>query len=146
MLALVCLGLGSVFILYSELQIILRYVGAAYLLYLAYKITLSRGVGNMAKQQPLSFFQAALFQYVNPKAWLMAITLASSFAIDSGYLLLNVVIIVFAHGLVSWPCVTCWLCFGSFIRRFLNTPSKLKIFNIIMAILLALTCWIILTG
>jgi len=60
MLALVCLGLGSVFILYPELQVALRYVGAAYLLYLAYRITLSSGVANMTKQQPLSFFEAAL--------------------------------------------------------------------------------------
>ena len=146
MLSLVCLGLGSVFKIYPQIQDVLRYVGSAYLLYLAYRIARAGAVNNKETEKPFSFFEAAMFQYVNPKAWMMAGTIASTFIVGNGNIYLDAAFAVGAHGLVSFPCVISWVLFGSLIGKFLNNPQLRKIFNFSMAGLLVLTTWFIFAG
>ena len=146
MLGLVCLGLGSVFKLYPIIQDVLRYVGSAYLLYLAYRIAMSGAVHAQSAAKPFSFFTAAMFQYVNPKAWMMAGTIASAFVVDGGNIYFNAAIAVGVHGLISFPCVISWVLFGTLIGRYLNKPVARKIFNFFMAGLLVLTTWFIIAG
>ncbi len=130
-------GLGSVFKAWPVLYTILRYVGAAYLLYLAWKIATSGPASDNVDSQgkPLSFISAALFQWVNPKAWIMAIGAISTYTPMQGYFY-NVVVISAVFALINLPSVGVWAGFGSLLRNVLRDPLGLRIFNGVMAALL----------
>ncbi|PBP92079.1 LysE family translocator [Pseudomonas congelans] len=130
-------GLGSVFKAWPVLYTILRYVGAAYLLYLAWKIATSGPASDNVDSQgkPLSFMSAALFQWVNPKAWIMAIGAISTYTPMQGYFY-NVVVISAVFALINLPSVGVWAGFGSLLRNVLRDPLGLRIFNGVMAALL----------
>ncbi|KFE49320.1 LysE family translocator [Pseudomonas congelans] len=130
-------GLGSVFKAWPVLYTILRYVGAAYLLYLAWKIATSGPASDNVDSQgkPLSFMSAALFQLVNPKAWIMAIGAISTYTPMQGYFY-NVVVISAVFALINLPSVGVWAGFGSLLRNVLRDPLGLRIFNGVMAALL----------
>ncbi|KPB27671.1 MULTISPECIES: LysE family translocator [Pseudomonas] len=130
-------GLGSVFKAWPVLYTILRYVGAAYLLYLAWKIATSGPASDNVDSQgkPLSFMSAALFQWVNPKAWIMAIGAISTYTPMQGYFY-NVLVISAVFALINLPSVGVWAGFGSLLRNVLRDPLGLRIFNGVMAALL----------
>ncbi|KPW92025.1 MULTISPECIES: LysE family translocator [Pseudomonas syringae group] len=130
-------GLGSVFKAWPLLYTILRYVGAAYLLYLAWKIATSGPASDNVDSQgkPLSFMSAALFQWVNPKAWIMAIGAISTYTPMQGYFY-NVLVISAVFALINLPSVGIWAGFGSLLRNVLRDPLGLRIFNGVMAVLL----------
>jgi len=88
----------------------------------------------------MTFLEAALFQWVNPKAWVMAMVAMSAYTLEGDYTT-NVGIVVFAFCLVNFPSVSIWAGFGTFMRRFLQDPAKLKIFNIMMALTLVISLW-----
>jgi threonine/homoserine/homoserine lactone efflux protein len=127
-----CLGLGALFVACPPAQAGLRIVGALYLAWLAWRLCGTR-LGETAVRQPLSFTEGALFQFVNPKGWLKAVTLGSAFlppGLDAGVaaLLVSVVGVV-----VGFPCISLWALFGVAIRRFLHDPAHLRAFNLAMA-------------
>ncbi|RMV42625.1 Amino acid transporter LysE [Pseudomonas syringae pv. helianthi] len=130
-------GLGSVFKAWPVLYTILRYVGAAYLLYLAWKIATSKPASDEVDSQgkPLGFMSAALFQWVNPKAWIMAIGAISTYTPMQGYFY-NVVVISAVFALINLPSVGVWAGFGSLLRNVLREPLGLRLFNGVMALLL----------
>ncbi|RMO02235.1 Amino acid transporter LysE [Pseudomonas cannabina] len=130
-------GLGSVFRAWPVLYTLLRYVGAAYLLYLAWKIATSGPAAENveSKGEPFSFMNAALFQWVNPKAWIMAIGAISTYTPMQGYFY-NVVVISAVFALINLPSVGIWAGFGSLLRNVLRDPLGLRIFNGVMAALL----------
>ncbi|CAM3383032.1 lysine transporter LysE [Pseudomonas floridensis] len=130
-------GLGSVFKAWPLLYTLLRYLGAAYLLYLAWKIATSGPASDSTERrgEPLSFMSAALFQWVNPKAWIMAIGAISTYTPMQGYFT-NVVIISAVFALINLPSVGIWAGFGSLLRNVLRDPLGLRIFNGVMAALL----------
>lgn len=130
-------GLGSAFKAWPLLYTILRYVGAAYLLYLAWKIATSgpASESDQARGEPLGFFGAALFQWVNPKAWIMAIGAISTYTPMQGYFT-NVIVISAVFALINLPSVGIWAGFGSLLRNVLQHPLRLRLFNGVMAILL----------
>jgi threonine/homoserine/homoserine lactone efflux protein len=137
-----CVGMGlqTMFTVIPQLETVLRYVGTAYLLWLAWKIANSGpiGDGKSSGAKPMGFWAAAAFQWVNPKAWFMAISAITTYASShSGASTFSqVILVVLIFGTVNFPLVACWGLFGSAMRRFLQDPKKLKIFNITMAILL----------
>ncbi|KPW40026.1 LysE family translocator [Pseudomonas coronafaciens] len=130
-------GLGGVFRAWPMLYTILRYVGAAYLMYLAWKIATSGPASENveSKGKPFSFINAALFQWVNPKAWIMAIGAISTYTPMQGYFY-NVVVISAVFALINLPSVGIWAGFGSLLRNVLRDPLGLRIFNGVMAALL----------
>ncbi|MBI6573721.1 LysE family translocator [Pseudomonas viridiflava] len=130
-------GLGSVFKAWPMLYTLLRYVGAAYLLYLAWKIATSGPASDSSESrgEPMSFMGAALFQWVNPKAWIMAIGAISTYTPMQSYFT-NVVIISGVFALINLPSVGIWAGFGSLLRNVLRDPVGLRIFNGVMAALL----------
>jgi len=130
-------GLGSVFNAWPILYTVLRYAGAAYLLYLAWKIATSGPASDAdsTRSKPLSFMSAALFQWVNPKAWIMAIGAISTYTPMQGYFT-NVVVISAVFALINLPSVGIWAGFGSLLRNVLRDPVGLRIFNGVMAVLL----------
>lgn len=133
-------GLGAVLVAFPQLHLALKIAGGAYLLYLAWKIAMSRTIatGDNGKARPMSFVEAALFQWVNPKAWVMAITAMALYTNPiSPYWSVLWIGLVFA--LTNFPTVSVWAAFGVGLRGFLADPVRLKWFNIGMGVLLAAT-------
>jgi len=135
-------GLGAVLTAFPALHTGLKIAGGAYLLYLAWKIAMSRsmGKGGEVQAQPMTFLEAAAFQWVNPKAWVMAITAMAVYT-NPAAPFLSVLLISFAFALVNLPSVSSWAGFGMALRGFLSDPVRLKWFNIAMGVLLAVTLW-----
>lgn len=133
------LGFGALFKALPSLYDWLRFLGAAYLVYLAWRIAGSSpatgGEGLRSAGQPLGFFGAAAFQWVNPKAWTMAVAAVSIYMPQQGYLMGALVISVL-FALINLPCVGLWAVCGSLIRRWLDDPARQRGFNRTMAVLL----------
>ena len=141
---LVGLGLGEVFKLVPALYTGLKYLGAAYMLYLAWKIANSGPIRERETVgRPMTFLQAALFQWVNPKAWVMAVYAIVTYTAPTQYFL-SVVIVAMVFGIVNIPSVGIWALFGLALKRFLTNPAALRAFNIVMALLLVASIWPIL--
>ena len=137
MLALIGLGFGTLFQLYPILHEAIRIVGIVYLLYLAWKIATTRTVaGESSQSKPINFWQAAAFQWVNPKAWIMGSSALAAYTTLDDNFFIQVVIICLTFLLITIPCAGVWLVFGAGLQRFLKDPGHLRIFNIIMALLL----------
>ncbi|SFW41885.1 MULTISPECIES: LysE family translocator [Pseudomonas] len=131
------LGLGAVFQTYPLLYTALRYIGAAYLLYLAWKIAHSGPVSESqpGNSTPISYWGAAAFQWVNPKAWIMAIGAISTYTPLQGYFF-NVLVIAAVFALINLPSVSLWVVCGSLLRNLLRDRRWLRVFNWGMALLL----------
>jgi threonine/homoserine/homoserine lactone efflux protein len=141
MVLAVGVGIGAVFQALPILQTALRYVGAAYLLYLAWKIASSRPPGSGAGQgRPLTFLQAAAFQWVNVKAWIIALGAVATYTRPEGYFG-NLVIVTVIFAAVGAPCIAAWAGAGSALRGFLSDPVRLRVFNIEMALLLVISLY-----
>jgi threonine/homoserine/homoserine lactone efflux protein len=132
-----CLGLGAIFTAYPDLHAVLRVAGAGYLLFLAWRLAMS-SISDVDAARPLKWAEAALFQAVNPKSWMKAVTLASVFMpaglpVVEGSLLVAVVGVV-----IGFPCISAWALFGVAIRGVLQNRRSRGVFNAIMAGTLAL--------
>lgn len=137
MLALIGLGLGGMFELYPLLHQAIKAVGVIYLLYLAWKIASARSAADAAtRQRPIGFWQAAAFQWVNAKAWIMGSSALAAYTSLDGDFLLQVAIICTSFFVITVPCAGIWLVFGASLQRLLNNPDHLRWFNLAMALLL----------
>ena len=133
MVLIVALGLGDILQKYLWLKSILKIIGSAYMLYLAWHILFALADPKTSQAaKPLNFLQAALFQWANPKAWLMAIGAISVFTIASNYIY-NAFIISGLFFLMCLPCIGVWLVFGASLRKYLKNEKHQRWFNIIMA-------------
>ena len=142
MLLAVGFGLGAVFTAFPALHLVLKVLGSAYLLYLAWRIATTRSLAKEGKAGtiPMTFLEAAAFQWVNPKAWVMALS-AMAIYTNPDRPFLSVWIVAVAFALVNLPSVSSWAGFGTALRGFLSDPVRLKWFNIAMGALLVLTLW-----
>jgi len=133
------LGLAGPFATYPILHTILKWGGGAYLLYLAYRIATSSGVGlKPSGAKPMSFWQAVAFQFVNPKGWAMALGTVATYVPAKAFLTnLAIAIVIFAA--INLPCCLLWTSFGLGLRRFLDRPNILRVFNLAMAGLLVVS-------
>jgi len=136
MIVVIGLGLGKLFELYPVIYAMLRAVGGLYMLWLAWKIANSGPVGEgRSAGKPFSFIQAALFQWVNPKAWFMGVTAIATYTVPGNYVW-SVLLVGFAFGAVNLPSVSTWALFGTALRHVLNDQRVLRVFNVTMAVLL----------
>lgn len=137
-------GLGAVLSAYPTLHTALKIAGGAYLLYLAWRIAMARSMGSVrdgeAEARPMTFLEAAAFQWVNPKAWVMAITAMAVYTSPQAPFL-SVTLVALAFAIVNVPCVSVWAGFGVALRGFLADPVRLKWFNIAMGLLLVASLW-----
>ena len=140
LLMAVGLGLGAMLSAFPALHLALKIAGGAYLLYLAWRVATSRSMssGLAGQGRPMTFLEAVAFQWVNPKAWVMAVT-AMAIYTDPQRPLLTVVLVAAAFAIVNFPSVSVWAAFGVALRGFLADPVRLKWFNIAMGVLLAAT-------
>ena len=139
MVMLVGLGLGKLFDTYPVAQTVLQVLSTGYLLYLAWKIAnAAPPQEGVARGKPFTFFQAAAFQWVNPKAWYMAVYAVTNYTPPGeGYWPVLIVAGVFAA--TNQPSVAIWVAMGTQIKRLLTRPRFLRAFNWTMAGLLILT-------
>ncbi len=147
MAGLVGLGLARVFEIWPVLTLVLRIGSVGFLLWLAWKIASAAPKPDAAPEatgQPLSFLQAAAFQWVNPKAWAMAVTATSAYAADAGLAGVALVVLVFA--VLGTLSAGLWTVLGRGLRRLLATRARLRAFNWTMAALLVATLWPILNA
>jgi threonine/homoserine/homoserine lactone efflux protein len=138
MVMAVGLGLGAVFKALPWAYTVLRYAGAAYLLYLAYRIATSGPVGEGdagSQRQPMSFLGAAAFQWVNPKAWVMAVGAITTYTPADGYIA-NVFVVALLFTVVNLPSVCVWVGCGTALRSLLQERRWVLLFNGLMAALL----------
>lgn len=140
MIGAVGLGLGAVFRAAPVLYDVLRIVGIAYLLLLAWRISRSRGLGGDVdgRAEPLGTVGAAAFQWVNPKAWVTVIALLTAYAPKHHYLL-NVLVVALVFASVALVSVGVWAAFGIALAQRLTRPQHLRFFNVAMAALLVLS-------
>ena len=138
MVLLVGAGLAQLFELLPATYTVLKAACIAYLVYLAWKIATAAQIGDAGKSgQPMTFFQAAAFQWVNPKGWAMALSAISVYAPDQS--LLAVVLVSLVFGAINLPCVSTWTVLGQQLARWLTEPRRLAQFNWAMAGLLLMS-------
>ena len=146
MVVAIGLGLGALFQQVPLLHDTLKVVGAAYLLYLAWRIATAERPGEgRAGGKPLTFLQAAAFQWVNPKAWVMGIGAVSAFSSLELSPLANALMVGAAFFLAAFPSTAIWAGFGTAIGRLLSSRRALKIFNMSLGVLTALSVALIFT-
>tara|TARA_Y100001935_G_scaffold65646_1_gene55223 strand:+ start:199 stop:798 length:600 start_codon:yes stop_codon:yes gene_type:complete len=142
-LVLVCLGLGKIFQIFPELQNILKILCAMYLVYLGYKI-----IGSFSKikddgSRPLKFYEAALFQIVNPKAWTISSMAASGFLPKDGNLFFSIIFISFVALIICPISISPWAAFGSGIKNLVKNNKIKVIIEFFLAFLLLITAILI---
>jgi threonine/homoserine/homoserine lactone efflux protein len=144
MVGAVGVGLGAVFLAYPVLQTVLKYAGAAYLVYLASAIASSDPVKvasaessaeQTAQRGPMTFWGAALFQWINAKGWVMVIGTITAYAAIAGFPW-NIAIQVLFSLVLGTLSSTAWTLFGTSLRPLLKSPRAVRAFNIVMALLL----------
>lgn len=141
MVFLVGIGVVQLFDLLPQSYVVLKWFCVVYLSYLAVKIARSGNAVAKAegKVKPMTFLQAALFQWVNPKAWTMALSAISVYAPERD--LVSVVLVAMIFGAVNLPSITVWVVAGERLQRFLTSAVKLRFFNYFMASLLVLSLY-----
>ncbi|KPQ07632.1 MAG: putative threonine efflux protein [Rhodobacteraceae bacterium HLUCCA12] len=146
MVALVGLGLAGIFTAWPPARPALKIAATAYMLWLAWKIAHAAPpeAAHSASARPLTFVQAAAFQWVNPKAWTMALGAVALYA--PGQELGAVLWVAGVFGLVNLPCVSSWTVLGLALRRVLADPPRRRLFNRGMALLLVASLYPVLTG
>ena len=133
------IGLVNVFKLFPIIQIIIKYLGTLFLIYLAYKIAFSEITNETKKENPVKFIETFLFQYLNPKGVTVAIIVVSTY-VELGENYINhatqIVILAFLFSITS---ITLWTFVGKFLRKFATNDKFIKYFNYAMSVLLLLS-------
>ena len=132
-------GLINIFKLFPLIQIIIKYLGTLFLIYLAYKIAFSKTSDDTTKENPVKFIETFLFQYLNPKGVTVAIIVVSTYVeLGENYLNYATQVIILAF-LFSITSITLWTLIGKFLRKFATNDKFIKYFNYVMSSLLLLS-------
>ncbi|MCI0510774.1 threonine/homoserine/homoserine lactone efflux protein [Chromohalobacter marismortui] len=128
-------GLMALFDAFPLLRNVLEVISIGYLLWLAWKIATAAPLKDTATGgQPMTFWQAAAFQWVNPKAWAMGLSAITLYAPDRS--LLSIALVASAFALVCFPAISIWAWLGTVVRHWLSSARRHRAFNIAMAVLL----------
>ncbi|WP_213958540.1 MULTISPECIES: LysE family translocator [unclassified Variovorax] len=149
MILLMGMGLGAVFERFPVLYTAMRYAGGAYMLYLAWKIFRSRSASDAVQDgapevRPMGFTAAAAFQWVNPKAWVMALGAITTY-LPAGHSLWQLLALTGVMAVINMPSTGSWALFGSSMRRYLQQPAFLRAFNTVAALALVASLYPLLT-
>jgi threonine/homoserine/homoserine lactone efflux protein len=136
MVLVVGFGLGAIFAAYPLAYQVLKYVGAAYLLYLAWRIANATSAHGNARPRPMTFLEGAAFQWVNAKAWVMAIGAVTAYAGITAFPL-NTFLIAAIFTTLGTASSFTWVLFGTGLKQIVTDPRSVRIFNLVMAALLA---------
>jgi threonine/homoserine/homoserine lactone efflux protein len=141
----VCAGLGALFAEWPMLQTVLQWAGAAYLLWLGWKLLGAGEIGEGEAAQPITFLQAAAFQFVNPKAWVMSLSAVALFLPPGMNAIAASTYLIAMMVSINLPCIAAWALFGVSLRRLLTRRPARLAFNIAMAVALVATGVIMVT-
>lgn len=140
---LVGFGLGYFMEKYPIWKLIIKMLGSIYMLFLAVKISqMNENKTNTNIASPMTFSQAALFQWVNPKAWIIAFTISGMFHVYTN-VILNTLLLLIVITVINVPCLGIWLYFGRFIEKIIKNNKQRKILNLFLGFLLALSVLIL---
>jgi len=138
-IGLCCYGLANLFILYPEIQNYMRILCFLYLLYLSSQMIGSFSLSQKETGRPLKFYEASLFQFLNPKAWSIALTVASGFSPAQENITVGIIFVTLTAAIICFPSISLWAIFGNTLRSFVKNTKTKKIIEYILAFLLVLT-------
>ena len=142
-ITLVCFGLGTLFQKYPSIQLYLKWICFFYLLYLGWKIIGSFSSNEKDSGRPLKLYEAALFQFINPKAWVVAVTASTAFfPIEESFFIATSFVAITAP-FVCFPSICMWALFGSSIKKVIKNSKTKKKVEYLLAVLLVVTAIII---
>ena len=138
-ISIICLGLGVIFQNYPLIQVYLKWLCLTYLFYLAWKMIGSIKHHEANSGRPLKFIEASMFQWVNPKAWTIAITVSTAFYPSEENYIISLLFLSSFASLVNLPCISLWALFGASLRKFIDNKIIKKIIKYFFASLLVIT-------
>ena len=138
-IGLTCFGLANLFLVYPQIQFYMKILCFLYLLYLSWKMIGSFSILKKDTGRPLKFYEASLFQFINPKAWSIAVTVASGFFPSEENIFIGVVFVTITAAVICLPTISLWALFGSGLRKFISNKKIKKIAEYLLALLLVLT-------
>ena len=138
-IGLTCFGLANLFLIYPQVQFYMKVLCFLYLLYLGWKMIGSFSSIQKKTGRPLRFYEASLFQFINPKAWSIAVTVASGFFPSEENIFIGIVFVTITAAIINLPTCSLWALFGSGLRKFINNQKTKKIIEYLLAVLLVLT-------
>ena len=143
-IGLTCFGLGKIFLIYPEIQFYMKILCFLYLLYLAWKMI---GSFDMVKKEigrPLRFYEASLFQFINPKAWSIAITVASGFFPTEENIFIGILFVTITAAVICFPSICVWALFGSSLKKYISNYRIKKYTEYSLALMVVSTGFFIL--
>ena len=143
-IGLTCFGLGKIFLIYPEIQFYMKILCFLYLLYLAWKMI---GSFDMVKKEigrPLRFYEASLFQFINPKAWSIAITVASGFFPTEENIFIGILFVTITAAVICFPSICVWALFGSSLKKYISNYRVKKYIEYSLALMVVSTGFFIL--
>ena len=138
-IGLTCFGLANLFLIYPEVQLYMKILCFLYLIYLSWRMIGSFSLKQKKTGRPLRFYEASLFQFINPKAWSIAVTVASGFFPSEENIFIGVLFVTITAAVINLPTCSLWALFGSGLRKFVNNEKTKKIIEYLLALLLVLT-------
>ena len=143
-IGLTCFGLSKIFLIYPEIQFYMKILCFLYLLYLAWKMI---GSFDMVKKEigrPLKFYEASLFQFINPKAWSIAITVASGFFPTEENIFIGILFVTITAAVICFPSICVWALFGSSLKKYISNYRVKKYIEYSLALMVVSTGFFIL--
>ena len=138
-IGLTCFGLANLFILYPQVQFFMKILCFLYLIYLGWKMIGSFNLVKKESGRPLKLYEASLFQFINTKAWSIAVTVASGFFPTDENIFVGVAFVTITAAIICFPTISLWALFGSALRKFINNNKVKKLTEYFLALLLFLT-------
>ena len=138
-IGLTCFGLANLFLIYPQIQFYMKILCFLYLLYLGRMMIGSFSIIQKETGRPLKFYEASLFQFINPKAWSIAVTVASGFFPSEENIFVGVMFVTITAAVICFPTISLWALFGSGLRKFVNNAKIKKTIEYLLATLLILT-------
>jgi len=138
-IGLTCFGLANLFLIYPDIQLYMKILCFLYLIYLSWKMIGSFSLMQKETGRPLRFYEASLFQFINPKAWSISITVASGFFPSEENIFIGILFVTITAAVINLPTCSLWALFGSGLRKFVNNEKTKKIIEYLLAVLLVLT-------
>ena len=138
-IGLTCFGLANLFILYPQIQFFMKILCFLYLIYLGWKMIGSFNLVKKESGRPLKLYEASLFQFINPKAWSIAVTVASGFFPTDENIFVGVAFVTITAAIICFPTISLWALFGSALRKFIKNNKVKKLTEYFLALLLFLT-------
>ncbi len=139
MILIVGAGLAVPLTAFPAVQVVMRWAGAAWISWIAWQIANSPAPGEGTARPPMSFMTAAMFQWVNPKAWMLAIGMTTAWTVPGVPLMQQYMAMAVIFGVFGMPCSLAWAVLGEQANRFLHRPRHVHVFNVTMAVLLVLS-------